>query len=280
MTNKVKTLDPFRKDATNIVTSADIQSTTTYGYVYPEVYAAGDGSPETVAQSVFNAVTTLYGGGNLSPALTDEAITTGVEKMQISIPRSVKFAAVPKAHPEPKDDYVVTPKNYRDWIANITLEFGALGGSGRVCLFLGPDEEIPEKPTEWHTSPIYVGAYDLFALSPNNLERCPNCKDLKANGIHAGGTVYLTEALIRRRIPLVGEEPEKYLKENLHWRCCGFRGVIPVESIPSLEVIVQSASYVAAPGVGNGPIDRSPWVVHAPVTSGNPGGIKDHHVQS
>lgn len=53
---------PFRKKANEYVTSNDIQSTTMYGYIYPEIYDAGDVNPQERSRRVFNAVENLYGG--------------------------------------------------------------------------------------------------------------------------------------------------------------------------------------------------------------------------
>ena len=178
--------------------------------------------------------------------------------------------AVSPPHP---DDYVVTPDTYRDWIANVTLEKYALKGSGRVCFFLGPSSEIPANPADWFTSPIYVGAYSIFATNPD-ITGCENCKDQADKKSRVGGTVHLTKALIRHQIPLTGQEPVDYLKENLHWRCSDVHDQdVPREQIPSLKIIVQSAGYTVPPG-GTRP-QRGPWFRHLPITRGRPGGV-DH----
>jgi tyrosinase len=165
-----------------------------------------------------------------------------------------------------------SPDNFRDWIANVTLGKFSLGGSGSVMFFLGPVSQIPEDVSEWDTSPICVGGYDIFAN--NNPESCKNCKELQAKNIQVGGTVFLTEALIAHEIPLVGHRPEQYLTENLNWRCKNTRNVeVPLGGIPSLEVVVQSAGYQLTPG-GDRP-HRTQWVIHAGVTRGKLGGIKE-----
>lgn len=173
------------------------------------------------------------------------------------------------------DDYVVTPDTYRDWIVNCTFEKYALKGSGRVCFFMGPEEEIPEKASDWYASPIYVGSYAIFATNPE-ISGCDNCKDQAEKKSRVGGTVHLTKALIRRHIPLTGDEPVNYLKENLHWRLSdAHENEIPREDCPSLKVVVQSAGYTLPPGgVGRRP-ERSPWERHSPITRGRLGGV-DH----
>jgi len=174
-------------------------------------------------------------------------------------------------------DYVVTPETYKDWIANVTLEKYALGGSGRVAFFLGPVEEIPADPSEWLTCPIYVGSYTIFATNPE-VSGCKNCKDQADKKLRVGGTVHLTKALIRRRCPLTGDAPIEYLTENLHWRICNVEGQeIPREEVPSLKVVVQSAGYLSPHGVIGRRPERAPWTRHAPITSGKPGGVNHAH---
>lgn len=176
-----------------------------------------------------------------------------------------------------RSDYVVTPETYKDWIANVTLEKYALGGSGRVAFFLGPLEEIPADPHEWLTCPIYVGSYTIFATDPET-SGCKNCKDQADKKLRVGGTVHLTKALIRRRCPLTGNAPVEYLTENLHWRLCNVEErEIPREEVPSLKIVVQSAGYLTPHGIIGRRPERAPWTRHAPITSGKPGGVNHAH---
>lgn len=288
-----KSLLPFRKSSTQYVTSDDIQSTTTYGYIYPEIKAAGNVSPEERSSLVYKAVETLYSGSSLFSAINAsndeaaankvvEALGPGIEKATILVNSQQKSIRLPKlatGSTSPGADnpghrgYELNPDTYADWIANVALEKYALGGSGSVDFFIGPKEEIPADPAIWHKSPIHVGGYDIFALqSP---EGCGNCKAQQAKGLRVGGTVFLTKALIRRQIPLVGNEPETYLKENLHWRCRGRAGEIPRENVAGLEVVIQSAGYTLNLGRPDGRPQRAPWVIHPDVTRGRPGGIKE-----
>jgi Tyosinase C-terminal domain len=185
----------------------------------------------------------------------------------------------PPATPAPaphSEDYVVTPDTYQDWTANATLEKYSLGGSGQVCFFLGPASEIPTNPKDWFTSHLLVGKFGIFASNPT-ITGCDNCKTQEALHTRVGGTVHLTKALIRHRVPLVGNAPVEYLKENLHWRASTVKGVeVPIADIPSLKVVVQSAGYRLPPagGIGARPV-KLPSARHAPITSGKPGGV-DH----
>ena len=178
--------------------------------------------------------------------------------------------------PPPGRDYVITPDTYQEWTVNATLEKYSLGGSGQVCFFLGPESEIPAKPDDWFTSPILVGKFGIFASDPE-LTGCANCKNQADAKTRVGGTVHLTKALIRNRIPLVGDEPVEYLKKNLHWRASTVQGVeVPLADIPSLKVIVQSAGYQLPPGGGIGARPHKlPARTHSPITRGRQGGV-DH----
>jgi len=178
--------------------------------------------------------------------------------------------------PAPGEDYVITPDTYREWTVNATLEKYSLGGSGQICFFLGPANEIPAKPEDWYTSPSFVGKFGIFASDPE-LTGCANCKDQADAKTRVGGTVHLTKALIRHRIPLVGDEPLEYLQKNLQWRASTVQGVeVPLADIPSLKVMVQSAGYELPPGGGIGARPhRLPFRTHSPITRGRQGGV-DH----
>jgi len=219
---------------------------------------------------------------------------TAVKRVQVPLshnphPPAAQSNPHPPSNPHPAatpanpqhpagDDYVVTPDTYRDWIANVTLEKYALKGSGRVCFFIGPTEEIPANPSDWFTSPIYVGAYTIFATNPETTG-CENCKDQADSHQRVGGTVHLTKTLIRRHCPLTGDAPINYLKENLHWRLCNAKEEeVRREDVPSLKVVVQSAGFDTTPNDGSQIIgrrpQRSPWERHSPITAGRPGGVE------
>jgi hypothetical protein len=213
------------------------------------------------------------------PAHTAFTALPLAKKAQVPLKAPPPSNPHPPANPAPTpagDDYVVTPDTYQDWTVNATLEKYALGGSGQICFFLGPANEIPADPKAWATCPILVGKFGVFASNPD-LTGCANCKDQADAKTRIGGTVHLTKALIRHRIPLVGDEPVEYLKENLHWRASTVRGdEVPIADIPSMKVVVQSAGYQLPPGGGVGARPhRLPWIRHSPVTRGRTGGV-DH----
>jgi tyrosinase len=276
-----KKLDPLRKTATEMVTSNDIQSTLTYGYIYPEIKAHPNVTPEQLSRLIYNDVERLYGGSSFFQALKAksdvhalekavEALALGNHRTDVAPTISNKMIVLKQLNPGA--DHKVTPDTYREWIVNVSLDKFALGGSGSVTFFLGPEDQIPSDPAEWHTSEIYVGSYDIFAYTDPN--ECRNCKEFQDKGLKVGGTVYLTEPLIHRHVALTGDEPEKYIKENLHWRCHDIDGnVVPNDSIPTLEVVVQSSGYRIVPGQDRP--ERTPRKIHEDVTRGRVGGIKE-----
>jgi len=282
----------------------DCQSTGAYGYTYPEIAAAGPVSPDQLSQIIRDTVDQLYGGGSVFSAFTRsdvavDSLSRGVSQTslksvvkgnQLHIPKQALFAVphgktlhasnpTSKASSGPYSsdgDYVVTPETYRDWIANVTLEKYALGGTGRVSFFCGHAADIPSNPLDWHKSSLYVGSFSVFASDPVR-SGCQNCKDQAANGSRIGGTVHLTKTLIRNHVPLTGNEPINYLAHNLHWRLSTVHDGAEKdrEEVPSLKVVVQSAGYDSAPGFVEGRPVRGQWTRHAPVTRGRLGGV-DH----
>jgi hypothetical protein len=154
------------------------------------------------------------------------------------------------------------PSTYRDWVANVTIEKHALGGSGKVCFFIGDENEIPSNPSQWHQSPLYVGAFSIFATGQVAAE------------MRIGGTVHLTKALIRHGVPLTGRQPVEYLTQNLRWRVSTVAGEEKsIADIPSLKIIVQSAGYEVPGGVIGGRPERTGWTKYPEITHGKPGGV-------
>ena len=227
-----------------MVTSADIQSTLTYGYVYPEIKAHPNVSQAQLTQHVFDDVERLYGGTNVSDAFTAqseeetvnkavEALGTGIQQSTLGLPtvsgKTIRFA---KVTPVATTSSIPTP--IKIGLSTFAIDKYALGGSGRIMFFLCPESDIHEDPTEWPKHSDYVGVYDIFAYStPDEFQ---NCKALHETGYKAGETVYLTKPLIKRGIALIGDEPEKYVKDNLQVRAYSITtgDVYTPETLPSL----------------------------------------------
>ncbi|KAJ7088146.1 hypothetical protein C8R44DRAFT_819547 [Mycena epipterygia] len=131
-----------------------------------------------------------------------------------------------------------------EWTARIQVKKYEVGGSFSVLLFL---EAVPEDPTQWRTSPNFVGAHDVFANS---------VPDRSANGrthqdAETEGFVHLDED-IAEHSGLGSLEPdvvEPYLTHNLHWRVQKAGGqVVDLASVPSLEVTVFATPLTLPPG--------------------------------
>jgi Tyosinase C-terminal domain len=162
------------------------------------------------------------------------------------------------------DSITTDPSTYRDWVANVTIEKHALGGSGKVYFFIGDEKDIPPIPSQWHQSPLYVGAFSILGIGQGTPE------------MTIGGTVHLTKALIRHGVPLTGRQPVEYLTKNLHWRVSTVTGEEKsIADIPSLKIVVQSAGYEVPGGVIGGRPERTGWTRYPEITHGKPGGV-DH----
>jgi hypothetical protein len=171
---------------------------------------------------------------------------------------------------EEDTNYVLTPETYRDWIVNVTFQKYALNGTGRVSFFLCPEDAVPSDFHHYRTSPYYVGSYTIFA-SPNT-EGCSNCQSQLT--LPVGGTVHLTNQLIKRQIPLQGDQVVDYLKTNLQWRCANLFEEVPAENVGGLKVLVRSAAYVLPIPVGEVPV-RGEWVSSPECTVGKVGGVPE-----
>ena len=230
-----------------------------------------------IGQKEIPPPTAVVSGNSIRVSTAQKVLVPPAKSLPQASKPSNPHPPAPNPHPAPanpsEDHSVYTPETYQDWIANVTLEKYALGGTGRVEFFIGPREQIPADPADWPLSPIYVGSYTIFARNITETG-CGNCKDQAERHVRVGGTVHLTKAMIRNHCPLVGDEPVQYLTENLHWRCSNSKGEeIPRENVPSLKVVVQSAGYEIPPGgLGTRPV-RGPWTRHSAITRGKPGGV-------
>jgi hypothetical protein len=279
-------LAPFWNTQVELTNSVDCKSTTRYGYTYPEIILAGDGTPAEISTRVRDKVFDMYGStipfaafaavkedhsAVLMTALgigKDSAIVPTIQGNQIRISRSAN------PHPTEGDNYVITPDTYREWIVNVLIEKYALDGSGQVAFFLGSEDEIPEDSVDWADSPNYVGVFTIFAANPDFGDGdCQNCKDQAERRLRLGGTVYLTKALIHNLVALTGEEPVQYLTEKLHWRLANISGQqYGASDVGGLSVYVESGGCRVA---DDGKMEWTGWTRHSEVTSGKTGGISE-----
>ena len=165
-------------------------------------------------------------------------------------------------------------QTHREWIINVTLEKFALGGGGEVRFYLGPPKmQVADHPD----TSANVGSFVICADAPTD---CPNCQQQADNKMEIGGTVELTDALIKYRLPLTLPDAVTFLKQHLRWHIrTNDKKEIPVEAVPSLKVLVQSVGYVTYFELIDGKIKemetvREEWISHTEVTEGKAGGVK------
>jgi len=110
-----------------------------------------------------------------------------------------------------------------DWTCRIHCKKHELGGSYWVLIFLG---EVPHDPSQWRTSPSFVGGHYVFVTSTGN-EQVDTVSE---------GFVHLNKA-IASRSGLSSYEPNvviPYLKDNLEWR---------VQSVRVLTLCLNRRSF-------------------------------------
>jgi tyrosinase len=256
---KDKDLHPFWDTEKSLVTSATCQFTKKYNYTYPELATPNGISPD----KAYEKVSALYGGGHWPTFFLREANRAATEsqaatvasntppqsiiddshidlpssglKPRSSVPHQRVVTAPPSLSQTMEQDHEPTLDTYQEWVVNITVEKFALRGPGYVIVFLGPEGDIPANEAEWQTCPLYVGSVYIFTADPD-ITGCENCKQQEESGMRIGGSVYLTNTLIEKRVPLVGQAVVDYLKENLHWRVKDSDGN-EREEVPSLKVL-------------------------------------------
>jgi tyrosinase len=290
-------LSPFWDSQSSLVTSANCQLTNKYNYTYPE-FAKPNGLSSDEA---YQKIAELYGGEHRPTFLLAEAKRAATETKIATLPtptpkkqsifdrfhlhipgfkrKKPKSSAPQKLPAAPATslqqvgrDQEPTVGTYQDWVVNITLEKFALQGMGYVIVFLGPEQEIPSNESEWQTCPIYVGSVNVFASNPDHSE-CQSCKRQKESGLRVGGSVYLTNTLIDKHVPLIGQAPVDYLKVNLHWRLKDDSDREKSrEDVPSLKVLVSSVGYEIGP---DGKLAKKNWVRQVEITRDKAGGVKN-----
>jgi len=164
------------------------------------------------------------------------------------------------------------PTVIHDYATRIHFKKYELGGSFAVLIFLG---EVPDDPSQWRTSPSFVGAHAAYVYG--GASQYGNRSD-KADS-YSEGFVHLNPA-IAKRSGLPSFEPSDvlpYLKENLDWRVqAANRSAVELENLPSLEITVSETPLTQVPGEAF-PIAGRP-VYHHHITYGRPGGAR--HAQA
>ncbi|KAK1639251.1 hypothetical protein BDP81DRAFT_345584 [Colletotrichum phormii] len=175
-----------------------------------------------------------------------------------------------------------------DYLINIQYDRFALNGrSYAVHFFVKGD--IPSEPSQYRASPSHIGSIhtfstDYWTAGNTNGVDCQNCQNQQKKGVKAKAQVPITLELLFRAVSrnnawsdLTSLEPdhvEKYLEQHLKWVVVAVPGeVIPVETLPSLKVVVHA-------GKGHHPEDTTqPSKFHSyrlmwSVTHGKVGGAR------
>ncbi|PQE18684.1 hypothetical protein CJF30_00009685 [Rutstroemia sp. NJR-2017a BBW] len=206
-------LAPFYDaSGSNFWNSAEVTSTETFGYAYPETLA---GEGVNVTSQVIKAINLLY--GTTAPAKT-------VTRRSILNPRSL-----------------AQDGQYTEWIANIQVKKYALGKPFFIHVFLG---SFKDDPASWSFEPNLVGTHCVFVKTMSSGDLCSSCDPDQL----VTGTIPLTSALLDNisdgLLPSLKEaDVEPYLEENLKYRVTLLDDTeIRNSELSSLSLSVVSAS--------------------------------------
>ncbi|KAJ7711400.1 tyrosinase [Mycena metata] len=277
--DKTTDLTPFWSSESAYWASSEVTATSSVGYTYPEFNGLNMNNPNAVRTAIAQKVNQLYGGSifssisapSASPAISAAAKPAAVQASAhaAAAPAHSTPSAAPAPHvqanlahvaephnggahvavPHNSDTNIAVPHNAAeriiwDWTARIQVKKYEVGGSFSVLLFLGA---VPDDPTQWRTSPNFVGAHHVFANSVP--DRCANCRTHRDAEVE--GFVHLDDG-ITDHSGLGSLEPnvvEPYLTHNLHWRVRKAGGeVVDLSSVPSLEVTVFATPLTLPPG--------------------------------
>jgi tyrosinase len=229
-------LTPFWESQTAFWRSSQTTATGSLRYSYPEFNGLNLNDSGAVRIAIANYINQQYGdpGTSTFSLLAQPAaggapapLATGKSPVLVAAAVSaVKSAASQAVHPfhhrggPPHTGHQAEhgregPTVIHDWTARIHFKKYELGGSFSVLIFVG---EVPENPSQWRTSPSFVGIHAAFVNSAAS--QCSNCRSQA--DIVIEGFVHLNSTLVRRsRSGLPSLEPNvvtPYLKNNLHWR--------------------------------------------------------------
>jgi len=235
-------LTPFRhsSDSGDFWTSAEVMTTQTFGYVYPETSGS---SASEIQASVISAINTLYGSSITNPSRKHKS-------------RSNSWDMSARSH-EPRDS--LPASQVYEWITNIVVQKQALNQPFFIHIFLGNFSDSAS-PTQWATDPALVGTHCIFARAPPNTPSssspsaskngCPNCDQL------VSGTIPLTAKLQEdvqagELNSLDPDDVQGYLKDNLRYRVSLANGTkVDNADVAGLEVkVVSSVVEKAESGV-------------------------------
>jgi tyrosinase len=241
----VLALTPFWNSQSGYWASSGTTTTGVLGYTYPEFNGLDMNNPSAVRNAIIQYVANQYGpgGGGFSssgarPAISMLAQPPATGGAQAPVAQATSLAGEAASPVTSGADPVHHPFHSRggpphttggqhgdegsrvvhDWSCRIHCKKYELGGSYWVLIFLG---EVPDDPSQWRSSPSFVGGHYVFANS--SAEQCANCRE--QGDVISEGFVHLNKA-IAARSGLPSYEPSivsPYLRENLNWRVQGVR---------------------------------------------------------
>jgi len=267
-------LTPFRNTQTTFWASSATRDTSPLGYSYPDFNGVDLGDSQAVQSAIADRVNQLYGSSIFgasafaapASAVAAESITA---ERSAPAPRQQVMAAVQTIPAESTRQVPLeagsTNNQLYDWTCRIECKKHELSTSFAVLIFLG---DVPDDPSEWRSSPSYVGAHYAFVNS--NVEECENCRS--QGDLVIEGFVHLNSAIIARSGPdLKPETVEPYLAQNLKWRIQKADG--EAANLTSLEVSVYETPISLPPGAVL-PVygDR---IIRRGITYGREGGCRE-----
>jgi len=149
----------------------------------------------------------------------------------------------------------------RNWTARIRCNQHELGDNFSVLLFL---VQVPEDPTEWLTSPNFVGSFNTHVDNAYGNQRS------QSDGVE--GFVHLNNAIMgfSDQNSLEPAVVVPFLTNNLHWRVLKMDGT--AAELLSLEVVVIMTPLTLPPG-SKFPVAGEPQCYYG-ITYGRPGGSR------
>ncbi|VDC02339.1 unnamed protein product [Peniophora sp. CBMAI 1063] len=284
-------LTPFLARQNDYWASSATTSTSEFGYTYPEFNGLNMGNPDSVQTAIADKVNQLYGGLVFASSAKGAA---GIQPSDAqatfaaaSVPASGNGQApsaeggdadgsarqLPPLPINPLQPGVSNSAVY-SWVARVRVKKYEVGASFSVLFFLGKSAEIPEDPSAWRSSPIFVGGHHVFVNTVAG--HCANCRNQRELVVE--GYVHLDRAIARDGSSLGSFEPRvivPYLKDNLQWRVQKNHGpAVALDQLPSLEITVAATPLTLEAGAQF----PTPGETHfyPEITAGRPGGAREN----
>ena len=173
------------------------------------------GDEESAKLSLVRSVNTLY----VNPSLSASASASSSSSTSASTSNSqsqgvVHAATAPHLHPIPASG---GGGSMLDWSVHINIrKYELEGQSFTVFIFLASNADVPSNPTEWFTTPAFVGEHSVFANSVPG--QCANCQRQREAGLVTEGVVHLNHALVGKVTSYDPDDVQPFLRDNLNWR--------------------------------------------------------------